>query len=61
MSKFEELRKIAEEQLRISIADIPLVPIGKGKGILDLIEHTEVIEATEEGLVVDLEHANIID
>lgn len=59
MIDFEELRKIAEEQLRISVADIPL--LSGGKGILDLIEHTEVIEVTEEGLVVDLEHANIID
>ena len=59
MAEFEELKKQAENQLRISVADIPPVPVGKG--ILDCIEHTEVIEVTEEGLVVDLEHANIID
>lgn len=51
MIDFEELRKIAEEQLRISVADIPPVPVGKG--ILDHIEHTEVIEVTEDMIVED--------
>ena len=52
MSKFEALRKIAEEQLRISVADIPPVPVGKG--ILYHIEHTEVIEVTEDMIVEGL-------
>lgn len=52
MSEFEELRKIAEDQLRISVADIPLVPVGKG--ILYHIEPTEVIEATEDMIVEGL-------
>lgn len=52
MTEFEELKKQAENQLRISIADIPLVPVGKG--ILYHIEHTEVIEVTEDMIVEGL-------
>ena len=53
MPKFEVLRKIDENQLRISVADIPPVPVGKG--ILYYIEHTEVIEATEDMIKEALE------
>ena len=53
MPKLEVLRKITEEQLRISVADIPPVPVGKG--ILYHIEHTEVIEVTEDMIKEALE------
>ena len=53
MSKFEVLKKQAENQLRISVADIPLVSVGKG--ILYHIEHTEVIEVTEDMIKEALE------
>lgn len=52
MSKFEVLRKIDEEQLRISVADIPPVPVGKG--ILYHIEHIEGKEVTKDMIVEGL-------